>query len=358
MLLWTDDSIDSIPAATTGRARLSSAAWRASAVCPATWARSLAECDGTFFHSPVGLRLATPLGEARFLEYGSADQPEAIAAITLRRCRLSPRFRHAHLATLPAVAPGADRRAAMAGLRQWLRDAGIADVVVDSFAANDNSDVDASWLEPVARVEFSVPLDTGPEGIVARCNEQHRRRIRAGERAGWAMRTLRGVEAREAIAHVQGLASDRAEQRGDGFEAAAAPADPIGCSALSDAWGVTTLGAYDGDTLLSAAVVGWGNGSAYYLIGGSTEAGYSRSAAPWLHWRAMLRFADAGATSYNLGGVPAAASSPDHAAHGLHRFKSAFGGEQRQLVSARWTFGTGHARSHAAARWVAERVSA
>jgi lipid II:glycine glycyltransferase (peptidoglycan interpeptide bridge formation enzyme) len=52
-----------------------------------------------------------------------------------------------------------------------------------------------------------------------------------------------------------------------------------------------------------------------------------------LFWKVFERCRESGCKEFNLGGVPAAAESPESLAHGLFRFKSGFGGRRVRLVS-------------------------
>ena len=102
--------------------------------------------------------------------------------------------------------------------------------------------------------------------------------------------------------------------------------------------------------------MGWANRRAFYLIGGSTPAGYARDAAQWLHWRIMCALADMGFTHYNLGGTAASAVNSEDPAHGLHRFKTGFGAEVVSCRSVGWTLRPAHAQAHRVVRWVAAHV--
>jgi lipid II:glycine glycyltransferase (peptidoglycan interpeptide bridge formation enzyme) len=203
-----------------------------------------------------------------------------------------------------------------------------------------------------------VRLTGSADELAERCGSTHRRRIRQGVRSGWTLRFLAGESARDAIATVQDLASERAAQRGDPFDAATPASDAWTAGHFEDPWGACTIGAFDGDVLLSAAILGFANGRAFYVTGGSTARGYDEGAAAWMHWRAMNAFRDAGGKWYNLGGVAATAEQADDPSAGLHRFKAGFGAERSTRIGTRWAIAPGHIRSHAAARWIARRATA
>jgi hypothetical protein len=333
--------------------------WRVSAVCPPDWCASVQSCGGGFFHTPTGLRFGAPPGETRFFEYTSdrstTDGPIAIAIAAVRRCRFSLRPRHAGFATWPAVRDPADFPRALTRLRDTLREIGIAEATIESFDAE--GDAESAGDDATARWEYPVHLKGDADAILQQCAPTHRRRIRRGEKAGWQFRILTGLAARDAITGVQELASERAARRGDGFDAAAPVADAWSGAQFSDPWGACTVGAFDNDRLLTAAVIGWGNGRAFYVTGGSTAHGYAEGSAAWLHWKAMSAFRQAGGEWYNLGGVGLAADTVGDPSHGLHRFKSGFGCDRSARTSARWVISPGHLRSHSAAAMISRRMS-
>lgn len=157
---------------------------------------------------------------------------------------------------------------------------------------------------------------------------------------------LGGDEAQALLVEVQGQAAERAAGRGHRFLAEPPAIAAIAVTRSTDPWGATAFGAWDGDTLLAAALVGWANRSSYYISGGSTHVGYFSHASVWLQLRIMASLAAAGLTSYNLGGTPASAAEPGDKQHGLLRFKSDFGAELRACFGARWAPRSAHTRTH------------
>ena len=133
------------------------------------------------------------------------------------------------------------------------------------------------------RREYTVPLTSTGEELVAGFTGHHRRNVARGNRAGWSLRTLRGAEAESLIASVHSTAVGRHARRGDRSRVQLPRALKYLTTDLSSAWGAVVFSAWDVDEPLSAALVGWGNGRAYYLIGGSTLRGYKTNASVWLH---------------------------------------------------------------------------
>jgi len=86
------------------------------------------------------------------------------------------------------------------------------------------------------------------------------------------------------------------------------------------------LAEHEGSPLAGIMVFRFGN-TAYYLFGGSTEAGRELMPNYLLHWTAMLDFRRLGCRTYDWWGIPAD-PAPDHPWFGLYRFKTGFGGEK------------------------------
>lgn len=319
--------------------------WVLGSQCPPGWWPLLERSGGGVFHSPVGLAAGAPTGWPVFAALHERDQAVGVAAGVASSCRLGFGRRHFYFPTMPAVVDAARRAEALLALVEIIRAAGGADVRVDSF--------DATWCpEPGTaaqvsdRLEYVVRLASPEEELLSRLSKHHRRHVQRGDRDGWVLRELGGEEARSLLSAVQREASVRAAGRGDPF-AAAQPnlrSSPPGGGGAP--WGVTTFSAWHAQEPLAAALVGWANRRAFYMIGGSTPAGYERDAAQWMHWRIMCALRAHGFTHYNLGGTPASASQSGDPAHGLYRFKTGFGPEVVPCRSLGWTLSAGHARAH------------
>lgn len=320
---------------------------------PEQWHPDVGSLGGGFFHTESGLRAAALTGEPFFAQLRRGADLAGIAAGVRSPCLLSPRSRHVCLPTLPAIVEPRDRHAALDLLVQTLANEGAATVSLDSF--------DARWqltkpsVAPVeiwVRREYVVPLETPADVMWQRVGAGHRRHVRRGETEGWQLKLGAGSQARELLAEVQRLASERAATRGDGFRPSQAPFAGDGADPTAASWGSTTFMAYHGLTALAAAMVGWAGGRAFYVLGGSTSAGYRAAASVWLHWRIMCRFAEARFAAYNFGGTPATAESPEDPAHGLYRFKSGFGSRVIPCASARWILSSTHERLHQLGGWL------
>lgn len=326
--------------------------WVMRRTCSLSWVNDLRRCGGGFFHSPLGVAAAAPAAQPVFLSLCTSDgESLGIAAAVRTRCRLGLRVRHWYLPTVPALAHGVPRDAALATLCEAVRAQGAAEVVLDSFDARWRPDRLVRGRPEALRLEYLVSLEPDPDELARRCHETHRRHLRRGEHRGWRLRTTEGAEAVSVLRAVRDAVSQRAGQRGDPFEAQL-PLETLRrpVSDLAAPWGTATFSAWDGSVLLAAAWVGWANRRAIYLTGGSTAEGYRHSAAVWLHWRVMSLLAERGFNVYNLGGTPASALQPEHPAHGLFRFKRGFGAEIIPQRGVRCALRAAHLLAHRVAR--------
>ncbi|HET7564474.1 MAG TPA: peptidoglycan bridge formation glycyltransferase FemA/FemB family protein [Gemmatimonadaceae bacterium] len=329
--------------------------WSITTACPDDWGLRIERHGGGFFHSPAALQLEDAPATPFFARLRCGADVAGIAAGVLRRCRLSPRPRHAYLPTPPALDRDVAGDSALTALAAVLARKGMAELVVDSY--------DARWMPRVTgtalaelRQEYIVPLgrDASPQRLAGRCAVNHRHGIRRGERERWTLRTLTGESAHVALAGVQHAAASRATERGHGFT----PYMPARSERSAEAdffasWGAVTMAAFNADVLLAAARIGWGGRRAFYRVGGSTMDGYRVGAAAWLHWRIMCVLAERGFSAYNLGGTPASAAHADDPMHGLFRFKTGFGATCVPCRGVYVTLSHHHRRAHGLANRIA-----
>lgn len=326
--------------------------WTYDAACPDDWPELLDRCGGGFFHSPIGLLAGAPPGAPLFARCTDADALVAVAVGVRQHCRFSLGARHVYFPTLPAVHPDADRPHVLATLVHRLRRLGAAEVEFDSFDASWTPEPSAS-AETTECLEFVVKLQQDDATLASGLGAQHRAQIERGEREGWLLRSLQGEQAQSVLQHALGGTARGGDRLGRGWH----PARPyLAIRAANgqprDGWGSTAYAAWR-DGALAAALIGWANRTACYVIGGPTPAGQEQCASAWLHWQIMRALRARGFARYNLGGTPLLASHPEHPAHALYRFKSGFGGERVTRRTARWTLSPAHLTAHRALRWAA-----
>ena len=317
-------------------------AWTMHRICPIEWDSYIERCGGGFFHTLAGLHVLAREGELRFIELRRGQEVIGVAAGILSACRLSTQPRHVYLPTPPALLVE-DRNEANGGLVETLRLSGAAEVIIDSF--------DATWCPNASKAlivnrrrEYIVSLAGGVEGLGTRCGTLHRRGIRRGDRAGWSLRMLQTTEAATLLLSIHKTTLEARPADQDSGEL------PVGLAQLAinlrASSGVAVFSAWDGTVPLGAALVGWANGKACFVLGGSTPKGHSLSSAVWLHWRIMCMLSAAGFTVYNLGGTAVPVADKEEGVNPPSRFERDFGAESVECDSVRWILHVGHARAH------------
>lgn len=328
--------------------------WHLHSSCPPDWSMSIERCGAGLFHSPAGLAAAGEQGDPFYAELRDGDETVGIAAGVLRRCRVPPLPKHAHLPSPPAVNPGSGLPLSVAldALVECGDEAGWADLTICSMEAAGACHGDGA-IALTPRHEYDMSLHGTPVDLEQRLSTHHRRRLpKDGQ---WTLRTIAGPEALATLAQVVNAAQQRAStRRGVSYDADLPPAEAF---REDPAWGLTTYAAMAGNALLAAALVGWAGKRAYYVSGGSTPDGYARNASAWLHFQIALAFQSAGFTHYCLGGAPASAVDPADASHGLHRFKTGFGAHVRPCAGARWVFNHEHDAGHRFTRWLRDHLA-
>jgi hypothetical protein len=338
---------------TSPHTSLDTVRWTIAKACPSSWSGDLERCGGGYFHSPAGLLAGAPSGDPLFLQLWDADNVVGVGVAVRRRTRWGLAPPHVYLPSVPAVTARIAPERICAALIALLSADGSS-VTMDSFGASSRPGVDLTFTPRVRRNEFLIPLGGTAEELAARCGSHHRRHLRRGERFGWTLRLLPRAEGAPLLLEVQRCAAERGMSRGEPFVQGSRDVALHAVDNIRQPWGLAIFSAWAGDVALAAAVVGYANGHAYYVAGGSTLKGYEHDASIWLHWRIGAALADAGFSSYNLGGVPALASEPSHPMHGLHRFKTGFGSAPVECVGIQCPA----ARAPFLQRWLPHRLTA
>lgn len=323
--------------------------WSIHAACPAEWRQHIAQCGGGYFHTSRGLLASAPAGEAIFLELWDGSHLAGVAT-GVRHGGLSGASRHVYFPTLPAFLARRQSEAALAALVNRLRRDGIAEVVLDSFDAQMVPGALLHAAELRRRREYVIDVDGSTEYLLSQLTPRHRRQVERGDTAGWRFRPLRRDEL---IAPNPALKPVTlfGMRRGESFAAQLQNVPSLAGSEIHEPSGATVFGAFDGDRLLAAALVGWGNHRAYCLSGGCVPAGEDCAESIWMHWRIIAALRDAGFHRYNLGGTSPAAVSPAHPANGMHRFKMGFSPRVVECCSVRWTLDHQLAHVQHQTRW-------
>src|SRR2546425_1902867 len=130
--------------------------WHIETSCPGDWQVRMIQLGAGFFHSPPGLRVNVPSGEAVFATLHRRDRVIGLATGVWIRCRLSGRPRHFYAPTLPLVEDASLRNAALVSWRAHLAESGAAEVLLDSY---DGWEVEPPLAASRSRREYVIPLD-------------------------------------------------------------------------------------------------------------------------------------------------------------------------------------------------------
>lgn len=216
--------------------------------------------------------------------------------------------------------------------RRW------AALELDSFEGPDaDAGLDALGMSTQNRYEFVLDLEPSDDERLAKAKSSHRRKIRRAEKAGVEVRTNKDGDALRGLHALQGYTRQRRASRGDTMTLPRPQQiEEMHKSLVVPGEALVFQGRYQGE-VVSSILVGLGGDQAYYLMGGSNEAGLRLDAASLVLWRAMNEARRRGIRWFNLGGVPAEAERDGSPEHGLYRFKDGWG-------AVRWTCQSGQLR--------------
>ena len=220
-------------------------------------------------------------------------------------------------------------------LERVLRKLGVREFQLNSFAYDGAIPIHLAPLgyAETARCEFALSLSQGIDAVWSGTRPTLRNDIRRFERSGVACRvradrgiisTLHGIEQETALRH-----------RTQGKRAI-----PMREATYDALWGTLVkagrarvyLAEKEGEAIASV-VIGRSGVNAYYIYGGSTEAGLAVNAPKGLLWFAIREEYEQGVREFNLGGMSASAALPSSLDHGLYKFKSGFGATERASIS-------------------------
>ena len=313
----------------------------------ATWetARSLSLPSPHFGDGWLAYRQAQGYRPRWLLAFATPGdtQPCAAGVLWLKRPRFRPWVRpEARLDRLPQAVEGARGSIATPialaqALLHLARAQRFARLAIDSF--------DGPWPAPELaalgfatheRLEFLLDLTGDEETRMSRIKSSHRRKVRAAEKAGVTVADETGSADIGLLRELQGSTQERRVDRGEQMELPDAQQyQRLAATLVASGGGRLFVGRQDG-VAVSAILCAVERSRAYYLMGGTSAAGFECNAATLVLWRAATLLAERGLAELNLGGVPRAAESEGHAEHGLWRFKEGFEPRRVECCSGTW----------------------
>lgn len=297
------------------------------------WDAAALRLGGNMFHSRAwGEASRTLDGEALYLRLERHARLIGVAVASARRTRWRPLRWLRDVLTLntpPALAEDVSRRDALQAIEDFAHARGFGAIRMTSYADPrpfDEELPDRSRTRVQPRLEFRVALGPDVAATLARMSAGHRRNIRKAAGQGFEFTEDTSLAGALRLHSLQEQTFQR--RRGLGNEDAAAwePASyRRTMQAYLDSGAIRFFFASrDGTPLSGIGTLEFGR-QAYYLVGGTSVAGYRCKAVFALFGYTIARLIAQGCTELNLGGVGVEVQDERHVDHGLYRFKAGFG---------------------------------
>jgi lipid II:glycine glycyltransferase (peptidoglycan interpeptide bridge formation enzyme) len=179
----------------------------------------------------------------------------------------------------------------------------------------------------LGRREFLLDLKTAD--LWPGLSSNHKRRVKAAEKAGVSVRAAEGTAA---IREHARLIEETFSRRKDRGEEVPEPIDPAPLEALTASGAGRVYQACLADSILSSILVLRSEAAGYYQTAGNSPEGLSAGASHLLVYRVAQILQSESAELFNLGGV--SEHNP-----GLVRFKESFGAKAAELETAEFDVG-------------------
>ena len=256
-----------------------------------------------------------------------------------RRWPLRSLVRRLVFETYPAVSRGREDllNVFMEKILQYTKEYGVSGLEFRSIDAPVSpTGLDKQGMIPFERIEFVVDLAVDDGELMQRISSRKRSQLRKIDRSGeLAVRECRDQDSLIQLIDFQSSSRDRRRRRGEEYAIASrSSALPIYKNYIEPGNGRLFM-VYSNEIPLAGILLHCGHGRAYYTMAGSSPEGFSSHAPSFLVWQVMRILRDDGYTIFNLGGVPGSARHESDLAHGLYRFKNAFGGREVRCINWR-----------------------
>lgn len=307
---------------------------------PARWDAEVQALGGGCFHSHANAAVEAD-GRLVPIRIRWRDAGRTVGMVTgaRTRSRFAPLGRLRDSLTLtsaPVVHDGSDVVAIGASLLALAQRMGVRSVRVETYDAPEYLRGNITLFGGVRqdhRLEFRVPLGGSWDQTLAAMAAGHRRNVRKGEAAGLAVRCVAGMDGARIVGALQEGTYARRQAIGHTHAHRMDAGRYDRALAAWTAAGAESWIAFADETPVSGLVLTRLGPRAYYLVGGTSPAGFERR-APFAVFGAVFRALIAsGARELNLGGTPLQAEDAEHPDHGLYRFKRDFGAQTMALHS-------------------------
>lgn len=307
-------------------------------VDPIHWDAGVARLGGNVFNTHAWAQYKSRAGrrEPVFCEWRSADGAVVGRGVALRTpgtgSWLGRIYSRLDFDTAPCMQEGVD---CVPALEAWvMKDRSLSEVRLGSFDATVESA--KNEVDAVHRLEFVLSLEPSSDPV-ERMRKSTRYEVRRAARAGLDVRA--SSESADVAAFVKLYWETLVRlQRDKGVPLPRESPDELALAItqlIGAGRGRLFLCDHQGGSL-GGCLFGTFNGSAYYLLNGSTDSGRALAATHMTLASALRQLSRTGFSRVNLGGVSANASATSAPDHGLYQFKRGFGGEEVDRTTSIW----------------------
>lgn len=299
------------------------------------WEQMLRSCGGNPLHLPAVHLVDHGPEELHLLRFEEDGALVGCATATLLRPgrlrRWAGKGCALELPTAPAWRADGDRKALNRALCDHARELGATRLLVHpGYGAPAFEGTEFERFRTAAVTEIVLDLTGGEDAVLASVHKNHRKNARRAARQGVSIHEDHGTEALLRLRDLQLASSDRASERAEGF---GVPDEDffrrLHQRVYAPGVGRILFATLDGEIV---AALAWLTGANRFMTvrSGSIPAGYE-SRAMYLLYDHLIRLGlSEGRSELNAGGVPTAATEPDHPQAGLYLFKAGFGGRSCQ----------------------------
>lgn len=297
------------------------------------WDARVAALGGYAFHSRAYALASGDLGEEpMFLVLRRGERPAGFAVALRLRTRVRPLGWARDVLRVPSppvLEEDVSRTQALGALAAFAARHRMAQLEVNAYGDSHPEHValvDVARVRWSPRLDYRVALGADFESTVARMGATHRRHIRRAMDIPFTFEERsdrEGARLMHAV-HLETFARRRALGQSESRAWSAAE-----FHRRMDAYierGVVRFHftRLDGEIVSAIGTMSFGRTS-YYLVGGTTRAGFERNAAYAMFAHTMRRLIAEGVTEFSLGGTGAGAADDASPEHGLYRFKKGYG---------------------------------
>lgn len=293
------------------------------------WTEYVEHCNGNALHLP----------QVHFLELEPRDLTQlvferggeivacGVAFASARRLLgVAVGSKALHLPTVPAIRDLADTQEIYDALCDYARNSGFSRLVIEPRWGHcfDESPLFRGFVTKRS-LDFVLDLRVDFEQILAGMHKTHRKNIRRAERTGMTIELDSSLAGLSRLREMQASASERATEKGRGFEVGRFDAQKAHAHVYSQGIGQILFAKLDAEYVAGLAYLVGGK-RVITVRSGSSARGYETRAMYLLYLDLIRRAREGGCVEVNFGAVPFSAQDSADPSYGLFEFKKGFGG--------------------------------